>query len=275
MWQARQHCISLEDSGLHRIHERKQRCAMLIVKSRSSGSRDMQVWPRYFTFGRILSLATFLWTLPASGQGSGQGTPLSDFTPAWSNLNQTSLLNYQNDTFVTAPSPPSNYTLAARHTTIYCRTTGDGRTSIDTCRPTLDSLKDLPDFRRKQLFKMNPPVSSPREPHVPPYYFNTDAGDCVIVVEVRSPPPHRPEEFLAWFSWRDVRAVATKILDRCDDLTGKGGMAGIGDPLHNGNDPGWFIMAVAKPGAARYGHAAPLVLGNLNEELTAAELPSS
>ena len=194
---------------------------MLILVSYTSNARSLKLKSRLYPAGRDLGSRTL-------------------------SLNKTNIHSSGKDNFVASAHESPSHILDVRHTKIYCREVGE-KTTIDGCRPTLDSFRRYPDFSRVQLFRLGPPIANPTEPSTPPYWIETPEGDCIIIVEVRAPPPFRANSFSGWFSWKDVRAVAGKIITTCEEGFGNGGMAGIGDPRHDGNDPGWFIMAVGKP----------------------------
>ena len=91
-------------------------------------------------------------------------------------------------------------------------------------------------------------------PDGPPFEIETDDGDCVIKVQCDNPTG------FDWgiegkFSWRDVRATATRIVEHCDDLMeGQGGVRRIGFPERPLGAPGWVVFAVGKPWTSSSGN---------------------
>lgn len=148
--------------------------------------------------------------------------------------------------------------------------------TVESCRPTLNYLKQFPDYTFRQSFLISAPqpgrtsTGTPRLPHIyggvvmpdgPPFEIVTEDGDCVIKVQVDN------GSGFEWgiegkFSWRDVRATATRIIEHCDDVReGQGGLTKIGFPERPLRAPGWIVIAVGKPWASPLGNVS-VVNGN-------------
>lgn len=94
-------------------------------------------------------------------------------------------------------------------------------TDIDGCRPTLNILKRLPNYKRVQDFIE---YRIPKDPGPPPYTWHYVASSCVVRTASMDPMARDA------FSFEGVRALATEIIEYCGDhgRGGSGGFARIG-----------------------------------------------
>jgi len=125
---------------------------------------------------------------------------------------------------VSAPSPPPRR--------ITCFKEGI-RTTVSTCRPTLNYFRTFPNYRLIQAFQEN---KSPKAPDKPPLYLYVKASDCAV--GLASGNPH----VVDWFSYENVRALATEIVEECQDEGGFGGWSPIGRSM------GWHVRIVGYDG---------------------------
>lgn len=143
--------------------------------------------------------------------------------------------------------------------------------TVDSCRPTLNYLKQFPNFAARQSFLITAPregrtiLGIPHLPHVyngvimpdgPPFVIQTENGDCVIRVQVDN-IQGTVFGIEAKFSWRDVRATATQIIEHCDEGEENGnGLRRIGFPERPLGAPGWVVYAVGKPWGSPLGNVS-------------------
>ena len=151
-----------------------------------------------------ISFARALPSFPALDHSSGPSLILS--------TNATSLL-------IPLVSPP-----------IYCYSGLPGRdpTSIGGCRPTLNYIRQLPQYRKVQYFQEG---RYPTEPSKPPYYFFVPTGDCGINVSCGS------RQITDNISFEQIRAAAIDILEHCQEK-GYGGVMPIGRGI------GWTVKII-------------------------------
>lgn len=116
-------------------------------------------------------------------------------------------------------------------TKILCFEAAQGRetTSIDGCRPTLNRLRRLPHYRLEQLFQER---RYPTEPSKPPYIFNVKDSTCAIQLACGS------TIIIDRFSFEQVRALATDIVEDCQTKGGYGGVAPLGAGV------GWTVKVI-------------------------------
>lgn len=122
---------------------------------------------------------------------------------------------------------PGGYT----RTNILCFEAARGRetTSIDGCRPTLNSLRGFPHYRLAQLFQE---TRYPKEPSTPPYMLNVKDSTCAIQLACGS------ATIIDRFSFEQVRALATDIVEDCQTQGGYGGVAPLGTGV------GWTVKVI-------------------------------
>lgn len=106
-------------------------------------------------------------------------------------------------------------------------------TTVDTCRPTLNDLKDWRDYRKQQTFKTN---EKPRGAHTPPMEYHNPTATCDL--RLIAADPRISDEF----SWLEVRALAQDILEYCQPPSedGIGGWALIGPKR------AWILRVIGK-----------------------------
>ena len=112
----------------------------------------------------------------------------------------------------------SSSELAIASDTYYDCWTEDPRlkpTTVDTCRPTLNKIRKFPDYSKPQYFK---PHKSPLVPFPPPFTLQVKNSTCEFRL-IFIPKPGQIEDR---FSWRDVRDIATNIVEECQPPQGQG-----------------------------------------------------
>jgi len=130
---------------------------------------------------------------------------------------------------------PSNSTVflpgGSSRTNILCFEAAQGRetTSIDGCRSTLNYLRGLPHYRLAQLFQER---RYPKEPSTPPYIFHVRDSNCAIQLACGS------TTIIDRFSFEQVRALATDIVEDCQTKGGYGGVAPLGSGV------GWTVKVI-------------------------------
>ncbi len=114
---------------------------------------------------------------------------------------------------------------------ILCFEAAQGRetTSIDGCRPTLNRLRALPLYRLVQEFQEG---AKPKVPSKPPYIFHVKDSTCGIQLACGS------TTITDKFSFEQVRALATDILEDCQSKGGYGGVAPLGKGV------GWTVKVI-------------------------------
>ncbi|CAF9940849.1 MAG: hypothetical protein HETSPECPRED_002657 [Heterodermia speciosa] len=122
------------------------------------------------------------------------------------------------------PSPPP----APHPLRITCFQTGR-RTTVATCRPTLNVLKTFPFYRRIQNFQES---RSPTVPDKPPLYVYVRSSDCAL--ELASGRP----DVVDRFSYEMVRQKATDLVEECQEYGGMGGWSPMGRGL------GWYVKII-------------------------------
>ena len=123
---------------------------------------------------------------------------------------------------------------------IYCFEPSPGvlPANIDICRASLRALRKFPGFFEKQQFLEG---RYPKEPRKPPYAVWEEGSECLIEIASHN-------ERKDYFSFNDVKNLATKILEECEG-NNLGGVAPIGLEV------GWRITVV---GARRSAPTASL-----------------
>lgn len=104
-------------------------------------------------------------------------------------------------------------------------------TTVVGCRPTLNALKAFNNFSVRQWFKQG---RTPRDPSPPPYNFHKQGSDCEIQVAVKD------ASIQDKFSFKDIRAKATHILEVCEEAAGLGGTDSLGASLPDG----WVVRVL-------------------------------
>ncbi len=114
---------------------------------------------------------------------------------------------------------------------IECFQGGRGRiaTDVDGCRPTLNHFRTFPNYRRLQDFIEG---RCPKLPSKPPYAVHQVQSTCAIQIYSGNPLTRDA------FSFEQVRALATQILEDCQDPGGYGGFAPIGRGV------GWEVVVI-------------------------------
>ena len=130
----------------------------------------------------------------------------------------------------TAPA----YTLS--RTGHHCHGPGDNRVSVtmEDCRPLFNWVRTLPNYALEQDFQeYRKPRLPNRNPPTPPYTWWDEVRHCALRIIVGSP-------FLVDnFSFKQARALATELIEECQDYGGFGGSAVIGK-----NRVGWTVVAI-------------------------------
>ena len=103
------------------------------------------------------------------------------------------------------------------------------KTNVDGCRPTLNYFRGFPNYRLVQDFQEG---RYPKVPSKPPYSVHHKHSNCAI--EIASNNPSIRDQF----SFEQARALATEILEVCQDKGGRGGTARIGHGI------GWRVSVV-------------------------------
>lgn len=86
-------------------------------------------------------------------------------------------------------------------------------TNVTGCRPLLNRITTYPGYNVPQWFQEH---RSPRYPLVPPFGLNVKGATCTLQIGSSG------RSILDKFSWRDVRAVATDIIEDCQPPRGEG-----------------------------------------------------
>ena len=126
--------------------------------------------------------------------------------------------------FSDPPSPPP----APHPLRITCFQTGM-RTTVATCRATLNIIRTFPLYRRIQNFQES---RSPTIPDKPPLYIYARSSDCAL--ELASIGP----EVVDRFSYEMVRQKAMDIVEECQEYGGFGGWSPMGRGL------GWYVRII-------------------------------
>lgn len=114
---------------------------------------------------------------------------------------------------------------------IECFGSGQGRlsTDVDGCRPTLNYFRTFPKYRVIQDFMED---RYPKLPSKPPYAVHHLNSNCAV--QIASGDPLAIDDF----SFEQARALATEILEVCQDHGGYGGFAPIGHGV------GWRVSVI-------------------------------
>ena len=102
-------------------------------------------------------------------------------------------------------------------------------TDVDGCRPTLNYIRTFPNYRRVQDFMEE---RYPKIPSKPPYAIHHEGSNCAL--QIASDNPLTIDDF----SFEQARALATEILEVCQDRGGRGGFAPIGHGV------GWRVCVI-------------------------------
>lgn len=96
------------------------------------------------------------------------------------------------------------------------------KTSLDGCRPTLNTFKTFPAWRLVQDFLEG---FFPLKPDKPPYYVALSTGDCSVEISSHEQPKVKDK-----FSFQEVKDLAQQILEECQEPEepGRGGEVPIG-----------------------------------------------
>lgn len=120
---------------------------------------------------------------------------------------------------------------------IICLAPKPGRrtTTLDGCRPTLNWIRTLPNYRRIQDFLegWGPKLPTKDGEQKPPFLWHVSRSECAVQVASGSPT------LIDHFSFENVRSLATDIIEECKIGGGKGwGFGGIA-PI--GRGVGWRV----------------------------------
>lgn len=107
--------------------------------------------------------------------------------------------------------------------------TGLSHTTLETCLPSLTTLGQFPNSRQIQQFLS---YRYPEKPYPPPLTVWEPGSTCAIRIAATDP------DLVDYFSFNQVRRLATEILGVCRDDGGVGGSA----PL--GNELGWSVQVI-------------------------------
>lgn len=102
-------------------------------------------------------------------------------------------------------------------------------TDVDGCRPTLNYFRTFPKYRLIQDFMEG---RYPKLPYKPPYAVHQVQSTCAV--QIASGNPLTIDDF----SFEQARALATEILEVCQDRGGRGGSAPIGHGV------GWRVSVI-------------------------------
>lgn len=86
-------------------------------------------------------------------------------------------------------------------------------TNVTGCRPLLNKITTYPQYKVPQWFEEH---KSPKEPLAPPFGLKVKGASCTLQIGCGGRP------LIDKFSWRDVRAVATEIVEDCQPPRGGG-----------------------------------------------------
>ena len=178
------------------------------------------------TMTLMLSLLSFcILSLHPCTASLFQRNSISLVSPGFANLTAgTPHVPLSAALFSGPPSPPP----APHPLRITCFQTGM-RTTVPTCRATLNVLRTFPFYRRIQDFQES---RSPTIPDKPPLYVYVRSSDCAL--ELASGRP----EVVDRFSYEMVRQKATDIVEECQDYGGFGGWSPMGRGL------GWYVKII-------------------------------
>ena len=123
--------------------------------------------------------------------------------------------------YSSSPPTPSPHRIRCLHSGI--------ETNVTSCRPTLNYIRTFPSYRRIQDFQEG---RSPKLPETPPLYVFAVASTCAIEVACGNP------SLIDRFSYEIVRALATEIVEECQDEGGFGGWSPVGRGI------GWWVRVV-------------------------------
>ncbi|KAF6225355.1 hypothetical protein HO173_012793 [Letharia columbiana] len=114
---------------------------------------------------------------------------------------------------------------------IECFSSGVDRkaTDVDGCRPTLNHFRTFPNYRLIQDFMEG---RYPKLPSKPPYAIHQTQSTCAV--QIASGDSYTIDDF----SFEQARALATEILEVCQDHGGCGGFAPIGHGV------GWKVVVI-------------------------------
>lgn len=140
-----------------------------------------------------------------------------------------------------------------------------GPTDIEQCRPALNRIRELPDYRRNQFFREGayPKITPARK--TPPFVFHHDNSNCLIKITSGD------TQTIDMFSFAQIRSLAIDILEECSTdhgQDGQGGLAPIGEKRN-----GWVVVVVGEPPPAlsRQGPGP----GNDTSTLTSSKVEST
>lgn len=137
-----------------------------------------------------------------------------------------------------APSRPECYPLIP----------GRNTPTITGCKPTLDKLKLIPEWKRPLLFKMD---KWPKPPLNPPIYVHARGSNCDVIITC---PDCNVE---GYFSFEQVRRVAYDVVETCQDVEhSAGGKGRLGDGR------GWVVEVMGPMRVPLVRHVGEFGLGN-------------
>ena len=117
-----------------------------------------------------------------------------------------------------------------------CYGPGDRRVSVtmDDCRPLFNWMRTLPNYGLEQDFREGQKPRLPnRDPPTPPFTWWDEVRHCAISIIADNP------FIVDRFSFKQARALATELIEDCQDEGGYGGFSVIGK-----NGVGWTVRAI-------------------------------
>lgn len=109
---------------------------------------------------------------------------------------------------------------------IHCFPSGDYKTSLAGCLPSINAILDFPLYSLRQVFLMG---RFPRFPAEPPVIVHMEEADCAISIACEEPSS------LDRFSWQQVRSAAGAVSESCSGIPGYGGWTPVGSGV------GWHV----------------------------------
>ena len=118
----------------------------------------------------------------------------------------------------------------------HCNGPGEQLISVnmEDCRPLFNWIRTFPNYALEQDFQEHrKPRLSNTNPPTPPYTWWDEVRHCALRVIAGTPL------LVDTFSFKQVRALATELIEDCQDYGGFGGSAIIGK-----NQVGWTVVAI-------------------------------
>lgn len=117
--------------------------------------------------------------------------------------------------------------LATHRITCFRENPGRTRTTVEGCRPTLNHLKTIPNWKQPQQFEMHisprvPAMRPGAPPIAPPFIWHVVGSNCILEIDTIQP------NVVDRFSFEQARALAQNVLDYCQDFGGFGGFTDLG-----------------------------------------------